>query len=167
MSGKSADGTPGRLEAQRRLGTQGRLLNLAMTGLSSAAAARLGLQAIDQQCIGLLHLAGPMTVGQLARLAGLTPSSITGVVDRLERAGLARRESDPQDRRRVLVMPLASTSMFPFALSFRSGVVAVSSGLARVPMASMTTSHSISNSEPGIGRPLRRPDSSGSPSSIR
>ena len=108
MSGKSADGTPGRLDAQRRLGTQGRLLNLAMTGLSSAAAARLGLQAIDQQCVGLLHQAGPMTVGRLARLAGLTPSSITGVVDRLERAGLARRESDPQDRRRVLVMPLPS-----------------------------------------------------------
>ena len=111
MSGKSADGTPARLEAQRRLGTQGRLLNLAMTGLSSAAAARLGLQAIDQQCIGLLHQAGPMTVGQLARLAGLTPSSITGVVDRLERAGLARRESDPQDRRRVLVTPLASAEV--------------------------------------------------------
>jgi DNA-binding MarR family transcriptional regulator len=108
MSGKSADGTPGRLEAQRRLGTQGRMLNLAMTGLSSAAAARLGLQAIDQQCIGLLHQAGGMTVGRLAQLAGLTASSITGVVDRLEKAGLARRESDPQDRRRVLVVPLPS-----------------------------------------------------------
>jgi DNA-binding MarR family transcriptional regulator len=111
MSGKSADGTPGRLEAQRRLGTQGRLLNLAMTGLSSAAAARFGLQAIDQQCIGLLHQAGGMTVGRLARLAGLTPSSITGVVDRLERAGLARRESDPKDRRRVLVVPLPSAEV--------------------------------------------------------
>lgn len=108
MSGKSADGTSDRSETQRRLGTQGRMLNLAMTGLSHAAAARLGLQAIDQQCIGLLHQAGGMTVGRLAQMAGLTASSITGVVDRLERAGMVRRESDPQDRRRVLVVPVAS-----------------------------------------------------------
>jgi DNA-binding MarR family transcriptional regulator len=108
MSGKSADGTSDRSETQRRLGTQGRMLNLAMTSLSHAAAARLGLQAIDQQCVGLLHQAGGMTVGRLAQMAGLTASSITGVVDRLERAGMVRRESDPQDRRRVLVVPVAA-----------------------------------------------------------
>jgi hypothetical protein len=39
----------------------------------------------------------------LAELAGLTTGAITGVLDRLERAGFVRRESDPADRRRLRV----------------------------------------------------------------
>ncbi|WP_219416204.1 MarR family winged helix-turn-helix transcriptional regulator [Pseudonocardia nigra] len=97
-----------RRELLRRVAVQGRLLNLATTSLSHAAAARLGLQAVDQQCIGLLHRTGPASVGELAQLAGLTASSITGVVDRLERAGHVRREPDPRDRRKVIVVPLPS-----------------------------------------------------------
>jgi DNA-binding MarR family transcriptional regulator len=46
-----------------------------------------------------------MTAGQLAKLSGLTSGAITGVVDRLERAGWARRERDPEDRRRVILQP--------------------------------------------------------------
>jgi DNA-binding MarR family transcriptional regulator len=104
-----------RAELLRRVAVQGRLLHLAMTGVTHAAAARLGLQPIDQQCIGLLHQTGPAAVGQLARLAGLTTSSITGVVDRLERAGHLRREPDAHDRRKVVLVPLPSataTDMF-------------------------------------------------------
>jgi len=33
----------------------------------------------------------------------LATGAITGLIDRLQKAGLARRESDPNDRRRVLV----------------------------------------------------------------
>src|SRR6185295_19572349 len=44
---------------------------------------------------------GSMTAGALANLTGLTTGAITGVVDRLERAGMARRVPDPDDRRRV------------------------------------------------------------------
>ena len=36
---------------------------------------------------------------------GLTVGAITGVVDRLEEAGYARRERDTEDRRRVIVHP--------------------------------------------------------------
>lgn len=34
---------------------------------------------------------------------GLTTGAITGVIDRLERAGYVQRTADPQDHRRVLV----------------------------------------------------------------
>jgi len=44
-----------------------------------------------------------MTAGQLARATGLTTASITGVIDRLEQAGYARRGRDPHDRRRVVI----------------------------------------------------------------
>ncbi|MGZ4788150.1 MAG: MarR family winged helix-turn-helix transcriptional regulator, partial [Terriglobales bacterium] len=36
----------------------------------------------------------------------LTTGAITGVIDRLERAGFARRQTDPRDRRKVVVVAL-------------------------------------------------------------
>jgi DNA-binding MarR family transcriptional regulator len=39
--------------------------------------------------------------GELARQWQVTPAVITGIVDRLERRGLVRREPDPADRRRL------------------------------------------------------------------
>jgi len=35
-----------------------------------------------------------MTAGRLAELMGLTTGAVTGVLDRLERAGVLRREAD-------------------------------------------------------------------------
>jgi DNA-binding MarR family transcriptional regulator len=51
-----------------------------------------------------------MTAGRLAEMTGLTTGAITGVVDRLEKASLAERAPDPNDRRRVMIQPLASRS---------------------------------------------------------
>lgn len=68
-----------------------------------AAAAQLGMNATDLQVIDILEITGPATAGQLAELAGLTTGAITGMIDRLEKSGLVRRESDPNDGRRVLV----------------------------------------------------------------
>jgi DNA-binding MarR family transcriptional regulator len=67
----------------------------------------VGLGASDAQFLNLLGVNGPMTPGQLAAVTGLTTGSVTGVLDRLERAGYTRRERDPHDRRRVLVVPVA------------------------------------------------------------
>jgi DNA-binding MarR family transcriptional regulator len=44
-----------------------------------------------------------ITAGQLAERSGLTTGAITGVIDRLEKAGFVRRTSDPTDRRRVVL----------------------------------------------------------------
>lgn len=44
---------------------------------------------------------GANSPGELARLWQVTPAVITGIVDRLERRGLVRREIDPRDRRRL------------------------------------------------------------------
>jgi DNA-binding MarR family transcriptional regulator len=46
---------------------------------------------------------GRITAGALARELRLSTGAITAVVDRLERAGFARRVADPDDRRRVLL----------------------------------------------------------------
>jgi len=67
------------------------------------AARRLGVNATDLLCLNAVENAGRLTAGELAREAGLTTGAVTGVVDRLERAGLARRVPDPDDRRRVSI----------------------------------------------------------------
>ena len=80
-----------------------RQLNTAITLAVTAVAQQIGMNASDMQCAEFLVRQGPLTAGQLAELSGLTTGAITGVVDRLERAGWARRENDPADRRRVII----------------------------------------------------------------
>ena len=67
------------------------------------AAERLGVNDTDLHCLNIVERAGGLTAGELATEAGLTTGAVTGVVDRLERAGYARRVPDPDDRRRVKV----------------------------------------------------------------
>jgi DNA-binding MarR family transcriptional regulator len=82
---------------------------------SQAVAERLGINSTDLECLD--HIArGPVTAGRLAELTGLTTGAITGVIDRLERAGLARRERDAGDRRRILVTARAAVAERVFPL---------------------------------------------------
>jgi DNA-binding MarR family transcriptional regulator len=64
---------------------------------------QLGLGPSDSQFLTLLQQRGSQTPGELAKATGLGSGTVTGVIDRLERAGLARRDRDPSDRRKVLV----------------------------------------------------------------
>lgn len=68
------------------------------------ASQRLGLGATDVRFLTLLDLYGPLTPGRLATLTGLTTGSVTGVIDRLENAGLVGRHRDTTDRRKVQVV---------------------------------------------------------------
>jgi DNA-binding MarR family transcriptional regulator len=45
----------------------------------------------------------PCPVGELVRVFGYNKSTLTGVLDRLERAGCLHRELNPEDRRSFLV----------------------------------------------------------------
>ncbi|MFE4394200.1 MULTISPECIES: MarR family transcriptional regulator [Streptomycetaceae] len=71
-------------------------------------AARNGLHPTDLRA--LIHLldaarAGEVvTPGRLGEALGLNSAGTTGLVDRLERLGLIRRERDPRDRRRVRLL---------------------------------------------------------------
>ncbi|MCD1261719.1 MarR family transcriptional regulator [Paenibacillus athensensis] len=63
----------------------------------------LGLNITDHKCLNYLIDLGPLTAGRLAELTHLTTGAITGVIDRLEKAGFVRRVKDPNDRRRVII----------------------------------------------------------------
>lgn len=79
-----------------------RQLSTATILFHQAIADRLGLNLTDHKCVSILA-EGPATAGELAEKTGLTTGAITGVIDRLERAGFVRRTKDPGDRRRVIV----------------------------------------------------------------
>lgn len=85
---------------------------LLMRGLGSRTilyqqnvAASLGLYNNDFISIDILRETGPITAGELSKKTGLTTGSITALVDRLEKIGYVRRENDPNDRRRVIIVP--------------------------------------------------------------
>jgi DNA-binding MarR family transcriptional regulator len=63
----------------------------------------LGINRTDQRCLDIIEQEAGLTAGRLAELAGLTTGAMTTALDRLERAGLARRVRDEHDRRRVRV----------------------------------------------------------------
>src|SRR5438067_6475245 len=68
-----------------------------------AAAARTSMTDTDMQVLDLLESTGEASAGQLADLMGLTTGTFTGILNRLEKAGLVHRERDPNDGRRVIV----------------------------------------------------------------
>jgi DNA-binding MarR family transcriptional regulator len=79
-----------------------RLLALSVAA-HEAVAARLGINSTDLRSLELIASEPEMTPSRLAELTGLTTGAVTGILDRLERAGFARREADPADRRRLLL----------------------------------------------------------------
>jgi DNA-binding MarR family transcriptional regulator len=66
-------------------------------------AGRLGINSTDLDCLRYLLGRGPLAAGELAAASGLTSGAITAAIDHLEAAGLARRERDADDRRKVMV----------------------------------------------------------------
>ena len=70
---------------------------------SQTVADRAGISSSDLECLDFLNLEGRVTAGRLAEVTGLTTGAITGVVDRLEKAGFVRRERDESDRRKVFI----------------------------------------------------------------
>jgi MarR family transcriptional regulator, organic hydroperoxide resistance regulator len=71
--------------------------------LQYAIAEKMNLNPSDAECIDFLMEMGPSTAGDLAKVTRLTTGAITSVIDRLEKAGFVKRQSDPNDRRKVVI----------------------------------------------------------------
>ncbi len=90
--------------AMRKTSSQGAMF-------AKIVADRAGISSADMDCIDFVNVEGRMTAGRLAELTGLTTGAITGVVDRLEKAGFVRRERDETDRRKVFIVPVEERMM--------------------------------------------------------
>lgn len=71
--------------------------------LRLAAAERLGIGATDFDALVLLDTAGPLAAGRIAEAMAITTGAVTGLIDRLERAGWVQRMRHETDRRQVLI----------------------------------------------------------------
>ena len=110
-------------EAMRRSSAQGLLYGQTVANVA-------GIANSDLECMDILYLEGRVTAGRLAEVTGLTTGAITGVVDRLEKAGLVRRERDEADRRKVFiaVVPEAIDKLSHFYVPMQQAMEKVCSG---------------------------------------
>jgi DNA-binding MarR family transcriptional regulator len=89
------------LGAEVRTHLRGATAQIALLGRQVGA--RLDIRDTDFGCLDLIGRHGPLAPSALARLAGLHPATVTGVLDRLEKGGWVVRERDTEDRRAVRV----------------------------------------------------------------
>jgi DNA-binding MarR family transcriptional regulator len=80
-----------------------RELILASEAYRNRVANHLGLGVTETQALSNLILAKAMGQTELADALGITTSSVTSLVDRMERSGLVKRQPHPRDRRRTVV----------------------------------------------------------------
>lgn len=104
-----SNSSTGREGLIRRTRITGRELGAHSTIFHAVIAERLKLSLSDLRAWDLLLLHGPMTHGKFAEMVGLSGASVTSLVDRLQRAGAVRRETDTDDRRRVLIKVVSSS----------------------------------------------------------
>lgn len=83
--------------AMRRSSGQGVIFGQTVAG-------QIGMSSSDLECMDFLNIEGRVTAGRLAEMTGLTTGAITGVIDRLEKAGFVKRERDATDRRKVFIV---------------------------------------------------------------
>lgn len=73
--------------------------------MHEAVARKMGLPGTDHKYLGFLLQQGAMTAGELSALTGLTTGAVTGLIDRLEKKKLVKRQFAADDRRKVMIVP--------------------------------------------------------------
>ncbi len=105
VSSRDADAARNRRRAANRIKDSLRELRNQLSLLNHQVGSRLELRDVDLDCLDLVSRHGPLSPSALARRAGLHPATMTGILDRLQRAGWVTRERDAgsTDRRAVAV----------------------------------------------------------------
>jgi len=91
-------------EMVEQLGKKMQEMSTATVLFHQKVADKLGLNPTDHKCLDLIMKQEYLTAGDLAQVTGLTTGAITGVIDRLETKELVRREKDPNDRRKTVII---------------------------------------------------------------
>ncbi|GAA3166177.1 MULTISPECIES: MarR family winged helix-turn-helix transcriptional regulator [Nonomuraea] len=104
-SSEAADPARSRRRVTNEIKESLRALSIQLSLLNHQVGAHAGLKDVDLSCLDLINRHGPLSPTALARRAGLHPATITGILDRLQRAGWVTRDRDPEasDRRAVIV----------------------------------------------------------------
>jgi DNA-binding MarR family transcriptional regulator len=83
-----------------------REMGVVMTVLNLRAGEQVGLRDVEMKALDVLMRDGAMSAKGLGQRLGMHPATMTGILDKLEKAGWVTRERDPDDRRVVLIQPV-------------------------------------------------------------
>lgn len=79
--------------------------------MHEAIARKAGLSGTDHKYLGFMLQRGEMTAGELSQVTGLTTGAVTGLIDRLEKKKLVKRQFVKDDRRKVIIVPITENIM--------------------------------------------------------
>ncbi|MCB9231280.1 MAG: MarR family transcriptional regulator [Bacteroidia bacterium] len=79
--------------------------------MHEAIARKAGLSGADHKYLGLILQHKELTAGDISKLTGLTTGAVTGLIDRLEKKKLLKRQFTKDDRRKVIIIPNPENSM--------------------------------------------------------
>lgn len=79
--------------------------------MHEAIARKAGLSSTDHKYLGLILQYESITAGEISKLTGLTTGAVTGLIDRLEKKKLLKRQFIKEDRRKVIIIPNTENSM--------------------------------------------------------
>lgn len=105
MSKKQSDSTI------QQFRTASRQYSDASIFMHEAIARKAGLTGSDHKYLGLILQHKELTAGDLSKLTGLTTGAVTGLIDRLEKKKLLKRQFTKDDRRKVIIVPNEENSM--------------------------------------------------------
>lgn len=101
--------------------------------MHEAIARKAGLSGADHKYLGLILKHKSITAGEISKLTGLTTGAVTGLIDRLEKKGLLKREFTAEDRRKVIIIPNEENSiklLKPFFEELQQKTTALLSGFS-------------------------------------
>lgn len=105
MGNKQKDGIVNKFRAASRQYSDASIF------MHEAIARKAGLSGSDHKYLGLILQHKELTAGDISKLTGLTTGAVTGLIDRLEKKKLLKRQFTKDDRRKVMIIPNAENSM--------------------------------------------------------
>lgn len=108
----------------------GRELSTAAVMFHTTLSELRGLSVTEGKAIDILLRHGPMTAGEFGELSGLAPASVTGLMQRLESKGAARRVRHGEDKRKILIELVGDqvAAAAPYFTDFMNGLGALLEG---------------------------------------
>lgn len=108
----------------------GRELSTAAVMFHTKLSELRGLSATEGKAIDILMRFGPLTAGEFGEHSGLAPASVTGLMQRLEAKGVARRVRHAEDKRKVLIELVGdqAAAAAPYFEDFMAGLSALLEG---------------------------------------
>lgn len=108
----------------------GRELSTAAVMFHTKLSELRGLTATEGKAIDILMRFGPLTAGEFGEHSGLAPASVTGLMQRLEAKGVARRVRHGEDKRKVLIELVGdqAAAAAPYFEDFMAGLAALLEG---------------------------------------